>query len=437
MVLTPTGPGVVLEFVSIVLLTLSWIVVVARVIVRKGMKAFGLDDWMMVSGLILYTLACQATITAAYNGIGSHKHRINSYHDREGRKWFMFFQIWYIASTVPIKCAICIALLRITQQRKYRYSLWGIMFLSSIGAIVTIVTVLAQCQPIAATWDKSLGSCIDTKVITNSSYFLSACSIVTDWSCAILPAFILWNIQLRFRIKASVVVILALGVVASTATLVRLRYLLNYNSPDDYLYGLANIAVWSIIESGIGLIAGSLPALRPLLRYVPFFASSLSNSGPSKDGATKTAGTHRTRTHRKLDTFRMSVGSVNGEGSGGYGAHGGGGGGGHGGGNGERFQTQCEAGKRNWEELSDDGESQKYILKESHVTVTNEAVGVEQVELDEFDREHLRRHPDRDIRDDERDLEGLGLNGYGHGYPAPMGAGEEGGQGAMAYGGRR
>ncbi|KAF4535756.1 Cation-transporting ATPAse 4 [Lasiodiplodia theobromae] len=399
MTLTPTGPGLSLNVVSIALLTMSWVVVVARIIVRTGMKAFGLDDWMMVSGLVLYTLACQATITASFNGIGTHSNHINSYHDKQGRKWFMFFQIWYIASTVPIKCAICIALLRITQQRKYRYSLWIIMFLSAVGAIVTIVTVLVQCQPVAATWDKTLGHCIDTKAITNSSYFLSACSIVTDWSCAILPAFILWNIQLRFRIKASVVVVLALGVVASTATLVRLRYLLNYNSPDDYLYGLANIALWSIIESGVGLIAGSLPALRPLLRYIPFFASSLSNSGPSKDGVTTIGGgntgnksrlTGNHTHHHKLDTFRMSRGSMDGGDAVGVAI-------GHhhrdgGVADGEHSHTvACEAGKRNWEELSD-AESQKYILKESHVTVTNEAVvGVEQVELDEFDQ-GLRHH---------------------------------------------
>ncbi|OJD29105.1 cation-transporting atpase 4 [Diplodia corticola] len=430
MVLSPTGPALVLETVSIVLLTLSWVVVVARVLVRKGMKAFGLDDWMMVSGLVLYTLACQATITSAYNGIGAHKERITVYYDQQGRKWFMFFQIWYIASTVPIKCAICIALLRITQQRKYRYSLWGIMFLSTIGAVTTIATVLAQCQPIAATWDKDLGTCIDTKVITNSSYFLSACSIITDWSCAILPAFILWNVQLRFRIKASVVVILALGVVASTATLVRLRYLLNYNSPDDYLYGLANIAVWSIIESGIGLVAGSLPALRPLLRFIPFFGSSLSHSGPSKDAAT-TANGGRTRRgsrltsthnhHHKLDTFRMSGDDGNGSAGGRDAAAYGGG---------ERYQTACEAGKRNWEELSD-AESQKYILKESHVTVTNEAVGVvEHLEMDDFDREHMRRHPEEHEYDRDR-----------HDHPSPLsdesGGGGGGGGGGGMFGGKR
>ena len=69
---------------------------------------------------------------------------------------------------------------------------------------------------------------------------------------------IVWDVQLKLRIKASVAVVLGFGFVASTATLVRLKYLLAYNNPDDYLLNIANIAIWSITESGLGLIAGSL-----------------------------------------------------------------------------------------------------------------------------------------------------------------------------------
>ncbi|EOD52135.1 putative cation-transporting atpase 4 protein [Neofusicoccum parvum UCRNP2] len=359
MAITPTGPALTLELVSIVLLVFSVVTVAARVVVRRTIKALGSDDWLMIIGLVFYTLACQATITAALNGVGTHADYLDEHYDHEGRKWFMMFQIFYVASTVPIKSAICVALLRITQERKYRYPLWGIMLLATIAAIVTIVAVLAQCHPISATWDKSLGTCIDPSVITNVSYFISSVSIVTDWSCAILPVFILWNVQLRFRIKASVAAILALGVVASTATLVRLRYLLNYGNPDDYLYGIANIALWSIIESGTGIIAGSLPSLRPLLRYVPFFGESFAGSSNKRSGMGGGAGGRSTSARRshKLDTYRLESG--NGGGSGGMKGF---------------VQTACEAGKRNWEELSD-AESQKYILKESHVTVTNEAVG--------------------------------------------------------------
>lgn len=87
------------------------------------------------------------------------------------------------------------------------------MFLSFIAALTTDIAVLAWCKPVSATWDKRRGSCADSSVITNVSYFISTISIITDFSCAILPAFILSSVQLRFRIKASVALILALGVV--------------------------------------------------------------------------------------------------------------------------------------------------------------------------------------------------------------------------------
>ncbi|KAF4304622.1 putative cation-transporting ATPase 4 protein [Botryosphaeria dothidea] len=357
MTIAPTGPGLTLELLSITLLVFSWVVVAGRLWVRKSIRAVGTDDWLMVSGLIFFTLACQATISAAYNGVGTHAIHLDDYYDHEGRKWFMFFQIFYVASTVPIKSAICIALLRITKERKYRYPLNGIMALASVAAITTIVTVLAQCRPIAATWDKRLGTCDNPKVITNVSYFISSVSIVTDWTCAILPVFILWNIQLRFRIKASVAAILALGVIASSATLVRLRYLLNYNNPNDYLYGLAKIAAWSIIESGTGIIAGSLPALKPLLRHIPFLASEADDDNDEGDDRLITGRKRRTNTFRRGSRSTSSVGRDA------TGVH-----------------TECEAGKRTWEELSD-AESQKYILKESQVTVTNEVVPAYELSL--------------------------------------------------------
>lgn len=125
----------------------------------------------------------------------------------------MFFQLFYVASTVPIKSSICVALLRITTVRTHVVILYAIIGLSVVAAITTDVAVLAQCRPVAATWDPSLGECAPSYVITNISFYISATSILTDWACAILPAFILWDIQLKLRIKVSVAIVLALGVV--------------------------------------------------------------------------------------------------------------------------------------------------------------------------------------------------------------------------------
>lgn len=62
----------------------------------------------------------------------------------------------------------------------------------------------------------------------------------------------------------------------------RLRWLLAYSEPDAYLESIAHIAFWSILESGLGIIAGSLATLRPLLRSLPFFGSMHPSSGRAR-----------------------------------------------------------------------------------------------------------------------------------------------------------
>lgn len=52
---------------------------------------------------------------------------------------------------------------------------------------------------------------------------------------------------------------------ASISTLVRLPYLVAYTATTDGLYHKANIVIWSMVEMGIGIIAGSMPALSKLL----------------------------------------------------------------------------------------------------------------------------------------------------------------------------
>lgn len=102
----------------------------------------------------------------------------------------MLFQLFYVISTVPIKVSICVAMLRIATQKVVRYILYTVIVLSTIARIVTDVAVLTWCKPVAATWDPDAGTCADASVITSVSYFISSTSILTDWTCAILPVYI-------------------------------------------------------------------------------------------------------------------------------------------------------------------------------------------------------------------------------------------------------
>ena len=71
---------------------------------------------------------------------------------------------------------------------------------------------------------------------------------------------------------------------ASTATIVRLKYLVDYSRPQNYLYHLANIPIWSVTETGVGISAGSLASLKPILRYIPFLSGSSRGGSSGRNG---------------------------------------------------------------------------------------------------------------------------------------------------------
>jgi hypothetical protein len=97
------------------------------------------------------------------------------------------------------------------------------------------------------------------------------------------------------------------------------------------VYGTGKIGFWSLIEEGIGIIAGSLPALRPLLSLRIRVTTSSTN--PPSGNAYASQSKHRQpRSSIKMDTFQ-TLGDVDGG--------------------------------------SDDGASQRKIVKEMAYTVTS------------------------------------------------------------------
>lgn len=94
---------------------------------------------------------------------------------------------------------------------------------------------------------------------------------------------------------------------ASCATIVRLRYLSLYSDPAEFMYATGKVGLWSIIEEGIGIFAGSLPALRPLLALAFDRGTSANASGTGAHNKSGSAfnkpRTMNTPRPIRLDTF--------------------------------------------------------------------------------------------------------------------------------------
>ncbi|KAF7557802.1 hypothetical protein G7Z17_g402 [Cylindrodendrum hubeiense] len=81
-----------------------------------------------------------------------------------------------------------------------------------------------------------------------------------------MPAFILWHLQLRRKLKMLCSGIMGLGVLASIATIIRMPYVPGYAAETDKLYKIGFVILWTVVELGLGILAGSLPSLRKFFK---------------------------------------------------------------------------------------------------------------------------------------------------------------------------
>jgi len=268
--------------VTIAFLALAWLTVGLRCFVRiKMVKAFGLDDYLMVVSLGIFTIFCACQLTGIHYGMGSHNADLTLPNIIEALKYQTLCELFYIADTALIKCSVGFLLLRITPNgaKTYRYILYVSMVVLSLWTIITFFIILFQCRPVSFAWDQRSGKghCTPSTSIANAGYAFSAMDILFDWLFALLPVPMLWDVKMSIQVKASLILILGLGVFASTATIVRLKYIVALTDPTDILYAFARTLIWTVTEAGIGISAASIATLRPLFKS--FHIHGFSNSG--------------------------------------------------------------------------------------------------------------------------------------------------------------
>ena len=156
-----------------------------------------------------------------------------------------------------------------------------------VAAVACVLASIFQCNPIHKAWDAAgtiPGRCINV----NALFFANAgLDIVQDAIIYILPMRMLYKLQIPKRQKIALMMVFAVGGFVVITGMVRLNSLkIAQNTPDPScepvlsykLMRNPNIhpdnnfgaAVWSAIESNIGVVCASLPHFKPLIdRFFP------------------------------------------------------------------------------------------------------------------------------------------------------------------------
>lgn len=164
-------------------------------------------------------------------------------------EYMLYSNVLYGLSMPLVKASVVFMLLHFTTEKKYRWTLYIMQIVATLMAVIGILASLLYCRPVQAYWNPLLGKCGDFMVVVRIGYAWTAIGIVTDWCTAILPWFVVRKLQLSRRSKTSIMVILGLGAVASTATIVRAPYLQYYLVQKDRLCELSNIPSTKILAT--------------------------------------------------------------------------------------------------------------------------------------------------------------------------------------------
>jgi hypothetical protein len=197
-----------------------------------------------------------------------------------------------------LKIAIGLFFLRIANNKWHILIIKAIMYISAVLGLTYFSIVLFQCHPISFWWDLNPdhhGHCLSATVMADAGYVVSALNSVADWVFGLLPIFIVKDLHMHHHQKVVVAVILGFAAVGSSATIIRLPYVWTLKEyKGEFLWRTADVAIWTTVEVGIGITAGNLGTLRPLMQRLMSFMGISSSTGRDTNPWTKRGrnGTH-------------------------------------------------------------------------------------------------------------------------------------------------
>ncbi len=211
---------------------------------------------------------------------------------------------------IKIKISIGLFLLRITIKPMQRWIIYTVMGLTVLTGLVFFFVTLLQCIPLSYFWDKvsQTGSCINIDIVIALTFLYSVVSVVCDFTFAILPIFLVWNLNMSVNTRLMLIPILGMACVASVAVLCRMAYVMDFKDP-DFLWATLDIAIWSETEQGLGITAASLATLRPLYRLLAsrFGINTTNGDDSGKDNPKWYGGASTAKDLKRKSLFNMGT----------------------------------------------------------------------------------------------------------------------------------
>ncbi|KUJ15064.1 uncharacterized protein LY89DRAFT_686622 [Mollisia scopiformis] len=241
-----------------------------RLYVRcRLVRIFGADDIFLLATMTCFTMYTFSGLFSIRYGIGSNPHEVDN-----NKTLSAALEWWFLAELFSVLAA---ALLRISASLHMRKlaetdaQQWLILFIgtgTTVYSTCFFLLQLFQCTPIHFFWTGWLGAegrCMDQQSLAKMEYVFTVFGVLTDLALAVVPIWLLWTTDLSRKSRSRIRALVLVGLCAGAAALIRLPATQLLPTTDDFFFDCVPVAVSSILEIGMGMIALSAAAYRPIL----------------------------------------------------------------------------------------------------------------------------------------------------------------------------
>jgi len=173
----------------------------------------------------------------------------------------------YIATQLLLKASLALFVIRILLVK---WQIWvvriSLTIYLTVGIIFFFIALFVCGDPTPI--DFITHQCLDwPHIIGPLNYFFSILNAIMDWTLTIMPVVVVLKLQIPQREKIAACILILFGMFGSIVSVVRIPYVPDLQFAHlglSFFKSVIPVGLCSIAESGIGIIALGLAALRPL-----------------------------------------------------------------------------------------------------------------------------------------------------------------------------
>lgn len=189
-------------------------------------------------------------------GMGRHNYYLRPSNEVQAEKYLFLSQPPFAWALVLAKISITSTLLRILRESTAWRWFLRVMVLFQVGIGITMnYFQFTLCKPLAAIWDPAVAAtayCEPPDISQTSIYVTAALTILTDVILSLIPLTFIVQLQRPMREKLAIAFIMALGLVASCASIYKATLVKNYGVTGDTLVDGVGLTIWSFLEMQLG-----------------------------------------------------------------------------------------------------------------------------------------------------------------------------------------